>query len=93
MVLEAVWPALRAGERCAREGWSGKGQWVQVVLPQSQGAGNAGGAGEPNMTLPFVAVFTCKGHWVPWVASQKDLLDDDWFILSDVPRGTLEGGQ
>lgn len=95
MKMEDVWPFLRQGKRVARHGWSGQGQWLRIVYPLDfvPGSGDISWTPEEarsryisygQMTLPYVAVWTCKGHWVPWCGSQKDFLDDDWFVLDPV---------
>jgi hypothetical protein len=32
------------------------------------------------MTLPFIFISTVQGDLVPWLASQTDLLADDWAL-------------
>jgi hypothetical protein len=32
------------------------------------------------MTLPYIYITTVKGERVPWLASQTDMLADDWRI-------------
>jgi hypothetical protein len=31
------------------------------------------------MTLPYIFMHTAQGQRVPWLASQTDLLADDWY--------------
>lgn len=59
---------LRAGAMVARTGWNGKGMFLKVQYPDS-GSAN---------TLPYIWIKTADGHRVPWLASQTDLLSDDW---------------
>ena len=56
---------LKGGALVARHGWNGEGMFVYLVRHSA------------NMTLPYLAVFTAPGT-VPWLASQTDLLADDW---------------
>lgn len=70
--------ALKAGERVARAGWNGKGMWL-VLIPQShwettRGLENLDG-------LPWIGMKTVGDKFVPWLASQTDMLADDWTIV------------
>jgi hypothetical protein len=59
---------LRAGKRVARDGWNGKGMWIELQVPGEHS----------KMTLPYIFMSTVTGDLVPWLASQTDLLADDW---------------
>lgn len=66
--------ALRAGEHVARPGWNGKGMWLAIREP----------AKDPevrDMTVPFIYMKTADNQFVPWLASQTDILADDWVII------------
>ena len=63
--------ALKNGYRLARTGWNGKGMWIALQTPD-EGSAN---------TLPYIYMITVDGHRVPWLASQTDLLADDWVVL------------
>ena len=62
---------LKDGERVAREGWNGKGMWLALQKPD---AGS-------KMTLPYIYMSTAQGDLVPWLASQTDLLANDWVLV------------
>lgn len=78
--------ALKSGTRVARRGWNGKGMFVayQPGYPDGIGinANTAGATGIPQGTVcafrPYLMMQTADGEFVPWVASQTDLLADDW---------------
>ncbi len=63
--------ALRRGERAARFGWNGKGQFVTLIC----------GPNLPPGYQEHLIFVTSDGHNVPWVASQTDLLTADWFTF------------
>lgn len=63
--------ALKAGERVAREGWNGKNMWIELQVPDDNS----------KMTLPYIYMFTAQGDLVPWLASQSDVLSEDWIIV------------
>lgn len=62
---------IRAGYRARRTGWNGKGMWIALQRPD---AGS-------KMTRPYIYMSTADGGLVPWLASQADLLTDDWELL------------
>lgn len=59
---------LKDGHRVMREGWNGKGMWLELQEPDEHS----------KMTLPYIFMFTATGDLVPWLASQTDLLANDW---------------
>ena len=64
--------ALREGKRVARSGWNGKGMWLELQVPDTNS----------KMTLPYVWMKTACDNKVPWLASQTDLLAEDWNVLA-----------
>lgn len=64
---------LRLGRRVLRAGWNGKGMWIALQRPDAQS----------KMTLPYIYMRTVDGGLVPWLASQTDLLTEDWLIYKD----------
>jgi hypothetical protein len=65
--------ALKAGKAIQRQGWNGKGQFVQMQVPDLHS----------KMTLPYLYITTVDGKRVPWLASQTDLLAEDWTVLTE----------
>jgi len=65
--------ALRAGKRVQRRGWNGKGMWLALQVPDANS----------KMTLPYIYMRTAGeiGDLVPWLASQTDMLADDWQVV------------
>jgi glutamyl/glutaminyl-tRNA synthetase len=66
---------LHGGKRCAREGWNGKGMYVFLV---KAGWNYTDGAQDNFPNLPFIAMKTADDKVVPWLASQTDILAQDW---------------
>ena len=62
---------LQAGAYIARAGWNGKGMWLGLQLPDANS----------KMTAPYIFMKTADDNLVPWLASQTDLLADDWQIV------------
>lgn len=83
---------LKQGRRVAREGWNGKGMWLALspgnpALPAEKfwaGPNRAfaeanGGTAE---VLPSITMKTADGKVVMgWLASQTDMLAEDWYVL------------
>ena len=59
---------LKDGRRVSRTGWNGKDMWIALQLPDAHS----------KMTLPYIYMRTVQGDLVPWLASQTDLLAEDW---------------
>lgn len=68
MDFSAALTCLKMGDRVAREGWNGKGMWLELQNPTP----------ESKMTLPYIFMKTVTDDLVPWLASQTDLLANDW---------------
>lgn len=72
---------LKNGGKVARKGWNGKGMYVfKIGNEMSRGGGWTYTNGK-NDNLPlreFLAMKTADNEVVPWVASQTDLLAEDW---------------
>ena len=77
--------ALRKGARIARAGWNGKGMYLVHFSPVGHGMEMLrvldidGGTEYP--LLPFILMKTADNCYVPWLASQTDMLEDDWCIF------------
>lgn len=71
---------LKAGKRVARSGWNGKGMWLTLVKANAYDVGirSMGGA---TKLLPYIAMKTVQDELVPWLASQTDMLAEDWMII------------
>jgi len=94
MALEA----LKKGHKVARKGWNGKGMWLSLSGPlegrvinaddfwsenNRQWARQFGGA----MVLPAITMKTVNAHGreailMGWLASQTDMLSDDWELVA-----------
>lgn len=74
---------VKDGSRISRNGWNGKGLWVELQRPDQYS----------KMTRPYLYLVSPKGSTnqfgddvkdierVPWLASQTDILADDWNAL------------
>jgi len=79
--------ALKAGKRVCRAGWNGKGMFLFLVAG-SQFKVNR----EPLLSIlgegavceyhAHIDMKTAQGYVVPWLASQVDMLSEDWEVVA-----------
>ena len=75
--------AAKMGKKIARTGWNGKGQYVEIGTDFAYRTLDDNGvlvAHEDIGTNALVFVGT-RGRQVGWLASQADMLADDWYIV------------
>lgn len=90
--------AMKAGKRVARVGWNGKGMWLALVLSIHDIPRNGTTHPVYRLTtdadgptaLPWIGMKTADNKFVPWLASQTDMLADDWCVVAPVV-GSTEG--
>ena len=63
--------ALKQDKKVARAGWNGKGMHLELQRPDAHS----------KMTLPYIYMYTAQGDNVPWLASQTDMLSEDWVTV------------
>lgn len=69
---------LKSGGKVQRDGWNGKGLWLELQTPDAHS----------KMTLPYLYLNypddaqNTSGARVPWLASQTDVLAEDWQRLA-----------
>ena len=63
--------ALKSGRSVSRSGWNGKGMYLDLQVPDENS----------KMTLPYIWMWTACGNRVPWLASQTDVLAEDWAVV------------
>jgi hypothetical protein len=88
--------ALKSGKRVSREGWNGKGMFLYYVPANAYPAqtevakeywGKIPGVKTHDSGVPlvpyvaYIAMKTAQENVVPWLASQTDVLSDDWGIV------------
>lgn len=79
--------ALKEGQDVQREGWNGKGMFLRLVNPP-QSASPSDTMYEVTFEyytleaklLPWIGMKTADNCFVPWLASQTDILSEDWKI-------------
>lgn len=87
---------MKLGHKVARSNWNGKHMFV-VLMPELKLPAHSSqepgakvndrtakhiGVDTPLDSQPYFAMFTARGQWQPgWLASQADMLGDDWFAV------------
>jgi len=64
---------IKNGGSAQRVGWNGIGMLIKGQSPDKHS----------KMSLPYIYISTTDGKLVPWVASQTDILSEDWILLED----------
>lgn len=85
--------AMQKGFKVQRAGWNGKDMFIYYVpansYPVERNSNNTMAGIYPDDMVPYgayLAMKTVDGTVVPWLASQTDMLTDDWKII----RATIE---
>lgn len=78
--------ALKQGKKVTRKGWNGKKMFLYYVP-----SGRYDAMTDAAKTIadkdgkvdygPYIAMKTAQGNVVPWLASQTDMLGEDWMIV------------
>jgi hypothetical protein len=88
----ALFALQHGAAKVARAGWNGKGMWLQLVKAENvivsvQGhevnqTGVRAMPGEPLVQLfPWIGMKTADDKFGPWLASQTDMLANDWQVV------------
>lgn len=80
---------VKSGSKIARKGWNGNGMFVVYQPGYPDGIAinrnTANATGIPEGTVksfrPYLMMYTAQGDFVPWVASQTDILAEDWITV------------
>ncbi len=78
--------AAKKGCKIARKGWNGKGMFLYYVpegryLARTDAAKSIAAEDGKVDYGAYIAMKTANGNVVPWLASQTDILTDDWVIV------------
>lgn len=74
--------ALKSGGRVSRAGWNGKGMWLALVTHWTFNVFLHGEDNKIGELSPFIVMRTADIKFVPWLASQTDILAEDWGLVS-----------
>jgi hypothetical protein len=76
MTFSQALDRIKDGRQVVRSGWNGKNMFLFYVPVWTYTDGKQDNY--PN--LPFIAMKTAGDDVVPWLASQTDILADDWEV-------------
>jgi hypothetical protein len=77
MDLSEALKTLKESKRVANKNWNGKGAYLEMQVPDSHS----------KMTLPYIYYVFPDDHEVypgkkyPWLASQLDIMSENWEIV------------
>lgn len=75
--------AAKMGKKIARAGWNGKKQYVELAtcISYKNSAGKIVNVDHQNIGNKALAFVGTSGVQMGWLASQADMLADDWYIV------------
>ena len=78
--------AAKKGAKITRRGWNGKGMFLYYVpegrYPARTDAAKSIATEDGKVDYgAYIAMKTAQGNVVPWLASQTDILADDWEVV------------
>lgn len=75
--------AAKMGKKIARKGWNGKNQYVELAycISYKDNAGQIVNVNHCNIGNKALAFVGTSGVQMGWLASQADMLADDWRIV------------
>ena len=73
--------SMKRGLPVARDGWNGKGMWLMLITSADYNVTKSEVLGR--VKLPWIGMKTADGGFMPWLASQTDMLADDWTIVGE----------
>ncbi|MBQ8830827.1 MAG: DUF2829 domain-containing protein [Oscillospiraceae bacterium] len=77
--------AIKKGKKAARRGWNGKEQYIELAtnISYMNAAGEQVNAKHKDSGSAAIAFVGTRGVQLGWLASQSDMLSDDWFIVEE----------
>ena len=78
--------AMKKGKKVSRRGWNGKGMFLYYVpegrYPARTDAAKSIAEEDGKVDYgAYIAMKTAQGNVTPWLASQTDMLADDWEVV------------
>ena len=75
--------AMKAGKKVQRKGWNGKNQYIELAMKVSymNPDGDIVNVDHEQMGNKAIAFVGTSGVQLGWLASQADMLSEDWQIV------------
>lgn len=71
MTFSEALELIKDHKKLARKGWNGANMFVKLQVPDEHS----------KMRRPYIYMSPVDGDLVPWVASQSDILAEDWVVV------------
>ena len=89
LTFEEALASLKSGAKIERAGWNGRGMFIFLQkgypngIPINKNTAEATGLEEGTVCrfLPYIMMKTADNAFVPWLASQTDILAEDWRVI------------
>ena len=77
--------ALKEGKRVSRSGWNGKEQYIELAesIAYINAKGEIINEGHTDIGNKVLAFVGTRGIQLGWLASQADMLAEDWIIKEE----------
>nr|DAJ11462.1 MAG TPA: Protein of unknown function (DUF2829) [Bacteriophage sp.] len=75
--------AMKSGKKVARQGWNGKNQYIELAtnISYKNAGGNIVNCEHDAIGNKAIAFVGTSGVQMGWLASQADMLAEDWQIV------------
>lgn len=76
--------ALKSGKKVARKGWNGKSQYIELAsnISYTSSAGEVVNCEHDAIGNRAIAFVGTSGVQMGWLASQADMLAEDWHTVN-----------
>ena len=74
---------LKEGKKVSRKGWNGKNQYIELAtnISYKNADGEIININHKTMGNKAIAFIGTSGVQIGWLASQSDMLSDDWELI------------
>ena len=75
---------LKEGKKLRRKGWNGKNQYIELAtnISYKNADGEIININHKTMGNKAIAFIGTSGIQIGWLASQSDMLSDDWELIA-----------
>ena len=75
--------ALKSGKKVARTGWNGKNQYIELAtnISYKNAQNDVINVNHETMGNKAIAFIGTSGVQLGWLASQSDILSEDWRVI------------
>lgn len=75
--------AIKSGRKASRSGWNGKGQYIELAtcISYTTAGGEVVNAEHDAIGNKAIAFVGTSGVQLGWLASQADMLAEDWEVV------------